>query len=99
METASTYRERAGVHAALLIILAYILIGPIEALGSAWIGVKVVFGEGWSAAMNALAAAAVGFLIGKQTTNGPSVTAALPATDAGTASATVTTTAGKPLGT
>ena len=99
MESASTFRERAGVLAALLIICAYILIGPVEAIGTAWMGAKVVFGEGWSAAMNALAAAAVGFLIGKQTTNGPSVTASLGAGDAGSASATVTGgEAKKPLG-
>ena len=97
MDSASTYRERAGVHAALLIILAYILIGPTEAIGSAWLGAKVVFGEGWSAAMNALAAAAVGFLIGKQTTNGPTVTAS-PG-EGGSASAVVTSSADKkPLG-
>ncbi len=87
METASTFRERAGVFAALLIICSYIAMGPIEAVGSAVWGSPIRFSEGWAAAMNALASAAVGFLIGKQTTNAPAVS--VPVTDAAKVTATV----------
>jgi hypothetical protein len=73
MESNSTFRERAGVVASYMIITGYILIGFVQYGVGAWLGVDATFDQAWSGAMNGLAGGAVGFLIGKQTTNTPSV--------------------------
>lgn len=67
----STFRERAGVLAAYLIIAAYASIGFVQYAG-AWFGAPdVTFDPGWTGSMNGLAGGALGYLIGKQTTNAP----------------------------
>jgi hypothetical protein len=73
-ESASTFRERAGVIVSLAIVVAYIAIGFLQMALSFYTGQDVVAEAGWSSAMNALAGGAVGFLVGKQTTNQPGTT-------------------------
>lgn len=77
-ESASTFRERAGVIVSLVIVFAYIAIGFIQMALTYWTGQPVTAEAGWSSAMNALAGGAVGFLVGKQTTNQPGTTIVTP---------------------
>ena len=79
----STYRERAGVHASIFIITAYVMIGFVQTGLSFWTGTEFVVDPSWSAAMNALTGGAIGFLVGKQTTNpagGSTTVTSVPAT-------------------
>lgn len=82
----STYRERAGVHVSIFIVIAYVMIGFVQTALSFWTGTEFVVDPSWSAAMNALTGGAIGFLVGKQTTNPGN------ATTITTTPATVTTT-------
>lgn len=95
-ESASTFRERAGVLAAWAIILAYISIGFVQFFLGWWSGsTSLTFDPAWTGSMNGLAGGAVGFLIGKQTTNQPSTTTTVtPATV--TTTVTADATEGKP---
>lgn len=72
-ENASTFRERAGVYASLFIVMSYVAIGFVQTALTFYSGQEFTVEPGWSAAMNALAGGAIGFLVGKQTTNNTTV--------------------------
>lgn len=68
-DTQSTFRERAGVYVSAFIVAAYVASGFVQPLLNSVLGVDVPFEAGWSSAMNALAGGALGFLVGKQSSN------------------------------
>lgn len=87
-DNASTFRERAGVYASLMIIVAYIAIGFLQTALTFYSGQEFAVDPGWASAMNALAGGAIGFLVGKQTTNQPGTMTVTP--PAGVITTTVT---------
>lgn len=95
-DNASTFRERAGVLAAYLVIAAYVAIGFVQFVGS-WLATQVLaFDPAWTGSMNGLAGGALGFLIGKQTTSQPGTTTITPTSGIVTTTTTVDTAEGKP---
>ena len=68
-EAASTFRERAGVFAALFLIMCFGLSGIVLALILFWSGTKIDFDATWMSSMVVLVGTAAGFLFGKQTSN------------------------------
>lgn len=88
-DNASTFRERAGVNASLMIIVAYIAIGFLQTALTFYSGQEFAVDPGWASAMNVLAGGAIGFLVGKQTTNQSGTTTITPAN--GVVTTTVTT--------
>jgi hypothetical protein len=62
-------RERVGVLVAAFIVIAFIAIGFVHVTTYIVTGTKIDFPPDWNAAMLSLASAALGFLIGKQTTS------------------------------
>ncbi|PYE23004.1 hypothetical protein C8J32_1086 [Rhizobium sp. PP-CC-3A-592] len=87
-DNASTFRERAGVYASLMIIVAHIAIGFLQTALTFYSGQEFTVDPGWASAMNALAGGAIGFLVGKQTTNQPGTTTITPS--AGVVTTTIT---------
>lgn len=83
----SALREWAGVVAALIAVVAFVNIGYALILIEVLTGLKVSPPEAWASGMISLSSAALGFLIGKQSTAGdatnraPDVAAALPLFD------------------
>lgn len=65
----STFRERAGVYVSAFIAIAYVSSGYVQSILNAVMGTDVLFAPDWSSAMNALAGGALGFLVGKQSSN------------------------------
>lgn len=70
-ETASTFRERAGVFAALFLVVCFGLSGIALALILFWSGTRIDFDATWMSSMVVLVGTAAGFLFGKQTSNPP----------------------------
>ena len=62
------FREYAGVLCAFVVVTAFIATGFLQMASEAVFGIKVTAPPDWSAAMLSLASAALGFLIGKQST-------------------------------
>ena len=67
----SHFKESAGVLCAFIVVMAFIAIGFLQMTGKVLFGVEVTMSEAWGAAMLSLASAALGFLIGKDTSNSP----------------------------
>lgn len=82
----STYRERAGVLVSALVVLALVLVGPIQLIVQVATGQTTTFDQTWVVTVAGLAGTAFGFLIGKQSSNTPT------ATTVTTTPATITTT-------
>ena len=61
-------RENAGVLVAAIVVMAFVGIGFLQMLSEAIFGVPMTAPGDWMAAMLSLASAALGYLIGKQTT-------------------------------
>ena len=68
----SALREWAGVVAALIAVVAFVNIGYALILIEVFTGLKVSPPEAWESGMISLSSAALGFLIGKQSTAGAS---------------------------
>lgn len=68
----SATREWAGVIAALIAVVAFINYGYVLILIEVFFDKKVSANEAWSSGLISLSSAALGFLIGKQTTAVPS---------------------------
>lgn len=62
----SAFREKAGVIVAAVIIIAFIAVGFVQVAASWFTGRPISVPGDWMAAMLSLASAALGFLIGKQ---------------------------------
>jgi len=70
----STYRERAGVLVSALVVMALIAVGPIQLAVQVYTGQTLTFDQTWMVTVAGLAGTAFGFLIGKQSSNGPGST-------------------------
>lgn len=64
-------RERVGIYVAAFIVLAYTAVGFVHVSIVIVNGPGVVFPNDWLASMLSLASAAMGYLIGKQTSGTP----------------------------
>lgn len=73
-ETASTYREKAGVILSGMIIGMMLASDPIRLVTQAFTGSTVAFDPTWAATVAGMAGTALGYVIGKQTTNQPATT-------------------------
>ncbi len=75
-DEAANFREYAGALVAFIVVLAFVAIGFSVMAAKVILDVDVKEPAEWGAAMLSLASAALGFLIGKQTTGtaGPSIT-------------------------
>jgi hypothetical protein len=62
-------REKVGVHVAAFIVIAFVAIGFAYVAVYVLAGTKIEFPPDWNAAMLSLASAALGYLIGKQSTS------------------------------
>lgn len=65
------FREYAGTLTAVVIVIAFIGIGFVQVGVVVWRGTPVTVPGDWMAAMLSLASAALGYLIGKQSTGAP----------------------------
>lgn len=92
----STFRERAGIFASWIIIGAYVAIGFVDWWGK-YMGIGgIAFDAAWTGSMNGLAGGALGYLIGKQSTNpigGAAPVVQIPTPPDATTTTTVRTTA------
>lgn len=67
----ANFREYAGALIAFIIVIAFVSIGFVQLAIVVFHGTSVPAPQDWMAAMLSLASAALGFLIGKQTTGQP----------------------------
>lgn len=70
----TNFREYAGTMCAFIVVMAFVAIGFVSMALIILHGTSIPVPGDWMAAMLSLASAALGFLIGKQTTGTPSVT-------------------------
>jgi hypothetical protein len=64
----ANFREYAGVLTAFIVVMAFVAIGFVTMAITLFSGKSVPVPGDWMAAMLSLASAAIGFLIGKQST-------------------------------
>lgn len=89
----SNFREYAGALCAFIIVMAFVAIGFVVMAIVVTTGTSVTVPGDWMAAMLSLASAALGFLIGKQTTSPNTATVTVPVGDTVTTATKVTSTA------
>lgn len=65
------FREWAGVLCAFIVVMSYVAIGFVQVFVQITTGTPATIPGDWGAAMLSLASAALGYLIGKQTTVPP----------------------------
>ncbi len=88
----ATFREYAGALVAFIVVMAFVAIGFVQLGIAVWHGSSVPVPGDWMAAMLSLASAALGFLIGKQTsTPAPSAVSIPVGADTTTTQTTVKT--------
>lgn len=75
----ASFREYAGALVAFIVVMAFVAIGFVSMAITVFNDKTIAVPGDWMAAMLSLASAALGFLIGKQTTgtSGPSITVPL----------------------
>lgn len=88
----ANFREYAGTLIAAIIVCAFVAIGFVSMAIVVFHGTPATVPGDWMAAMLSLASAALGFLIGKQTTGMPTATVSVPAGDTVTTQTTVKST-------
>lgn len=88
----ASFREYAGVLAAFIVVMAFVAIGFLQMAANVLLEKVVSIPESWMAAMLSLASAAIGFLIGKQSSG----TVLAPPTVNASPDATITVSPGGP---